>query len=157
MERELRERGLPVLSLENRRPLCEFDAVGFSLQYELTYTNVLTLLELGQIPLRSVDRHDERPVILAGGPVATQPEPMAPFIDAFLIGDAEEQVAGRAARDRRRPRRGNRARETLLERLARHRGPLRPRALLDHRRPAQRVRGRGHARGSTASPRIRGG
>jgi radical SAM family uncharacterized protein/radical SAM-linked protein len=92
MEHELRERGLPVLSLENRRPLCEFDAVGFSLQYELTYTNVLTLLELGQIPLRSVDRQEADPIILAGGPVATQPEPMAPFIDAFLIGDAEEQL-----------------------------------------------------------------
>jgi radical SAM family uncharacterized protein/radical SAM-linked protein len=92
MEAALRERGLPVLSLENRRPLCEFDAVGFSLQYELTYTNVLTLLELGQIPLRSSQRHDSDPVVLAGGPVATQPEPMAPFIDAFMIGDAEQQL-----------------------------------------------------------------
>jgi radical SAM family uncharacterized protein/radical SAM-linked protein len=92
MEAALRERGLPVLSLENRRPLSEFDAVGFSLQYELTYTNMLTLLDLGQIPLRSAGRHESDPVILAGGPVATQPEPVAPFIDAFLIGDAEEQL-----------------------------------------------------------------
>ena len=92
MEAALRERGLPVLSLENRRPLSEFDAVGFSLQYELTYTNMLTLLDLGQIPLRSAGRHESDPVILAGGPVATQPEPVAPFIDAFLIGDAEEQT-----------------------------------------------------------------
>lgn len=118
MEEALRERGLPVLSLENRRPLSEFDAVGFSLQYELTYTNVLTLLELGQIPLHSADRHESDPVILAGGPVATQPEPMAPFIDAFLIGDAEEQlpVVMRAIADARD---AGMSRQELLVTLAR--------------------------------------
>jgi radical SAM superfamily enzyme YgiQ (UPF0313 family) len=121
MEAALRERGLPVLSLENRRPLSEFDAVGFSLQYELNYTNMLTLLDLGQIPLRSIDRHESDPVILAGGPVATQPEPVAPFIDAFLIGDAEEQLPTvlRVIADSRReqiPRR------ELLIRLARIEG-----------------------------------
>jgi radical SAM family uncharacterized protein/radical SAM-linked protein len=118
MEEALRERGLPVLSLENRRPLCEFDAVGFSLQYELTYTNVLTLLDLGQIPLRSEDRHDSDPIVLAGGPVATQPEPMAPFIDAFLIGDAEEQlpVVLRTIADAREE---GVVRRELLERIAR--------------------------------------
>ncbi len=92
MEKELRERGLPVLSLETHRPLCAFDAVGFSLQYELTFTNALNLLELGGIPIHSADRGDADPIVLAGGPVATQPEPMAPFIDAFLIGDAEEAL-----------------------------------------------------------------
>jgi radical SAM family uncharacterized protein/radical SAM-linked protein len=93
MEHELRERGLPILSLENRRPLREFDVLGFSLQYEMTFTNVLNMLDLSSIPLRNADRGDEDPLIIAGGPVATQPEPMAPFIDCFLIGDAEEKLA----------------------------------------------------------------
>ncbi len=75
--------------------------VGFSLQYELTYTNVLTLLDLGGIPLRAADRGDEAPLIIAGGPTATHPEPLAPFIDAFFIGEAEEQLPGAGARGRR--------------------------------------------------------
>ncbi len=121
MEAALRERGLGILSLENWRPLADFDAVGFSLQYELNYTNVLTLLDLSQIPLRSVDRGDADPVILAGGPVATQPEPMAPFIDAFLIGDAEEQlpVVLHAIADAREAGVG---RDELMLRLARIEG-----------------------------------
>lgn len=92
MEAQLRERGLPLISLETRRPLSDFDLVGFSLQYELTFTNVLTMLDLGGIPIRSGDRLPEHPIVVAGGPVATQPEPMAPFVDAFLIGDAEERL-----------------------------------------------------------------
>ena len=92
MEAELRERGLPILTLENRRSLAEFDIVGFSLQYEMTFTNVLNMLELCGIPLRSRDRDERHPLIVAGGPVATQPEPMAPFIDIFLIGDGEEKL-----------------------------------------------------------------
>lgn len=92
MEKKLRERGLPLLSLETHRPLSEFDIVGFSLQYELTFTNILTMLDLGGIPLRAVDRALDHPLVVAGGPVATQPEPMAPFIDAFLIGDGEERL-----------------------------------------------------------------
>jgi len=92
MERELRDRGLPLLSLETASPLTDFDVVGFSLQYELTFTNVLTMLDLASIPFRSADRDERHPLVIAGGPVATQPEPMAPFIDAFLIGDAEEKL-----------------------------------------------------------------
>ncbi len=92
MERELRERNLPLLSLETASPLTDFDVVGFSLQYELTFTNVLTMLDLASIPFRSADRSERDPLVIAGGPVATQPEPMAPFIDAFLIGDAEEKL-----------------------------------------------------------------
>jgi radical SAM family uncharacterized protein/radical SAM-linked protein len=89
MQRELRETGLFLLSIETARPLVDFDVVGFSLQYELTYTNILTMLELGGIPLRSVHRSDDDPLVIAGGPVATHAEPIAPFIDAFLIGDGE--------------------------------------------------------------------
>lgn len=92
MEAELRERGLPVLTLENHRPLSEFDAVGFSLQYELTFTNMLNLMDLSGIPIRNADRSEADPLIVAGGPVATQPEPVAPFVDVFLIGDAEEKL-----------------------------------------------------------------
>jgi radical SAM family uncharacterized protein/radical SAM-linked protein len=92
MEKELRARGLPLLSLETATPLSEFDVVGFSLQYELTFTNILTMLDLGGIPLRSEERSLQHPLVIAGGPLATQPEPMAPFIDAFLVGDAEERL-----------------------------------------------------------------
>ena len=92
MEHELRKRDLPLVSLETARPLHAFDVVGFSLQYELTYTNVLCMLELGGIPLRSVERGEGDPLVIAGGPTATHPEPMAPFIDAFVIGDAEEKL-----------------------------------------------------------------
>lgn len=92
MEAELRARGLPLLSLESARPLHAFDVVGFSLQFELTYTNVLTMLDLGGIPLRSSLRAEGDPLVIAGGPTATHPEPLAPFIDAFVVGDAEEAL-----------------------------------------------------------------
>ena len=92
LEEKLRERGLPLVSLETRRPLSAFDIVGFSLQYELTFTNILTMLDLGGIPFRSEARAVSDPLVIAGGPVATQPEPLAPFIDLFLIGDAEERL-----------------------------------------------------------------
>ncbi|HEY2409818.1 MAG TPA: TIGR03960 family B12-binding radical SAM protein [Polyangiaceae bacterium] len=90
MQRALREHGKLLLSLESARPLCDFDVVGFSLQYELTYTNILCMLELSGIPLRSSSRGDADPLIVAGGPVATHMEPMAIFLDAVLIGDGEE-------------------------------------------------------------------
>jgi radical SAM family uncharacterized protein/radical SAM-linked protein len=90
MEAELRERGLPLVSLETQRPLCEFDVVGVSLQYELTFTNLLTLLDLGRIPLRAADRAEDAALVLVGGPTASHPEPIAPFIDAAFIGEAEE-------------------------------------------------------------------
>jgi radical SAM family uncharacterized protein/radical SAM-linked protein len=92
LEKELRARSLPLVSLESRRPLRDFDVVGFSLQFELTYTNVLNMLELGGVPLRSCDRADGDPLVVAGGPTATHPEPLAPFVDAFVIGDGEEKA-----------------------------------------------------------------
>src|SRR5688572_3745106 len=90
MERELRKRNLPLVTLESAEPLSAFDVVGISLQYEMTFTNVLTLLDLGGIPLRSADRTETDPLVIGGGPTATHPEPVAPFFDAFLIGEAEE-------------------------------------------------------------------
>src|SRR4051812_10613594 len=91
-EAELRARGLPLLTLESAAPLAEFDVVGFSLRYELTYTNGLYALDLSGVPLRSADRGDSGPLIIAGGPTATHPEPLAPFIDAFFSGEGEEAL-----------------------------------------------------------------
>lgn len=90
MEARLRERRIPLLSLESYTPLCDFDVVGFSLQYELTYTNVLTMLDLGQIPLRTAERTLDDPLIIAGGPTVYSSEPMADFIDVIVIGDGED-------------------------------------------------------------------
>ena len=92
MESLLRDIGLPLFSIENRLPLSLFDIVGFSLQYELTYTNVLSMLDLGGIPLKSEEREKGDPLVIAGGPCAMAPEPIAPFIDAFALGDGEEVV-----------------------------------------------------------------
>jgi radical SAM family uncharacterized protein/radical SAM-linked protein len=90
MESKLRECNVPLLSLESYTPLCEFDIVGFSLQYEMTYTNVLTMLDLGGIPLRTSDRTVDAPLIVAGGPTVYSSEPIADFIDVFVVGDGEE-------------------------------------------------------------------
>ncbi len=92
LERELRERKLPLVSLENHRPLADFDVVGFSLQFELCSTNILTMLELGGIALRAADRDESAPLVVAGGPSATHPEPVAPFFDVIVIGDGEESA-----------------------------------------------------------------
>ena len=92
MEQELRSHALPLCSLESARPLRDFDILGFSLQYELTYTNILQMLDLGKVPLRADERSDTDPLVVAGGPTATHAEPMAPFIDAFLVGDGEAKL-----------------------------------------------------------------
>lgn len=90
MMEALKERGLPLYGLESKRPLSAFDVVGFTLQFELTYTNVLHMLQMGGIPLRAAQRRPEDPVVIAGGPCAVNPEPLAPFMDAFFVGDGEE-------------------------------------------------------------------
>src|SRR6185437_8073180 len=90
MEAELRARGLPLVSLESQTPLTGFDVIGISLQYEMTFTNVLSLLDLGGLALRACDRAENAPLVLVGGPVASHPEPMAPFIDAAFIGEGED-------------------------------------------------------------------
>lgn len=90
MEAKLRERGIPLLSLESYTPLRDFDVVGFSLQYEMTYTNVLTMLDLGGIPIHTRARSLVDPLVIAGGPTVYSCEPVADFIDVFVIGDGEE-------------------------------------------------------------------
>ncbi|RMF60817.1 MAG: TIGR03960 family B12-binding radical SAM protein, partial [Calditrichaeota bacterium] len=90
MEAQLRRTGLPLVSLETQMPLSEFDVVGFSLQYELEYTNILMMLDLGRIPLYARERETHHPLVIAGGPCAFSPEPVAEFFDGILIGDGEE-------------------------------------------------------------------
>jgi radical SAM family uncharacterized protein/radical SAM-linked protein len=92
LEEYLRKEGLPLTSLEFNRPLKDFDMVGFTLQYELSYTNILNMLDLGGIPVRSEERNEDHPLVIAGGPCAVNPLPLAPFIDAFVIGDGEEAI-----------------------------------------------------------------
>ncbi len=88
----MKEKNIPLYSLENKIPLRNFDAVGISLQHELNYTNVLYLLDLAGIPLRSEERGEEFPLILGGGPCAFNPEPVSPFFDVFLLGEGEEAI-----------------------------------------------------------------
>jgi radical SAM family uncharacterized protein/radical SAM-linked protein len=90
MEGALRRHGLPLYTLETRRPLGTLDILGFSLQYEMTMSNVLMMLELSGIPLLASERTDGHPLVVAGGPVAMAPEPFADFFDLIAIGDGEE-------------------------------------------------------------------
>lgn len=113
MERELRVRRLSLCSLESQRPLHAFDIVGFSLQYELSYTNVLMMLDLGGIPLRREMRRETDPLIIAGGPCAFNPAPMSAFIDAFVIGEGEEAVTEIADAVMAVRRRGGKRREQI--------------------------------------------
>jgi radical SAM family uncharacterized protein len=92
MEAALRAADKPLLSLESKRPLKDFDVIGLSLDYELTYTNVLNILDLGQIPVLAKDRTEAHPIVIAGGSCCLNPEPMADFIDFFVIGDCEEAI-----------------------------------------------------------------
>jgi radical SAM family uncharacterized protein/radical SAM-linked protein len=115
LEAQLRKRGEPLRSLESWRALRDFDVVGFSLQFELTYTNVLAMLELGGVPLRSAERGEDDPLVIAGGPTATHAEPMAVFFDAFLIGDGEERTPELALRWMERKRAGVPRAERLRE------------------------------------------
>nr|MDD6336266.1 TIGR03960 family B12-binding radical SAM protein [bacterium] len=89
-EEQMRAHGLPLCTLETGTPLHAFDIVAFTLQYELSYTNILTMLDLGGIPLMREDRDDACPLVVAGGPCAVNPEPLADFIDLFMIGDGED-------------------------------------------------------------------
>ena len=86
----MRASGVPLFSWESRRALNHFDIVGFTLQYEMSFTNILEMLDLGRIPVLSKERAEEAPFVVAGGPCAFNPEPLAPFIDAFMIGDGED-------------------------------------------------------------------
>ncbi len=92
MEKILREKNVPIFSLESKTDLRDFDIIGFSLLYELNFTNILTMLDLSKIPFYAAERDDSFPLVIAGGPCAFNPEPLADFFDAFVIGDGEEAV-----------------------------------------------------------------
>lgn len=92
MESLMRKHKIPLFTLETYTPLKEFDMIGFSLQYELSYTNILNMLDLSEIPVMASERGETDPLIIAGGPSAIAPEPLADFIDIFLVGDGEESL-----------------------------------------------------------------
>lgn len=92
MEVRMRENGIPLFSLESREPVGSFDFIGFTLQYEMSYTNILNMLDLSGIPLLSRDRKEGQPFVCAGGPCAYNPEPLADFVDFFMLGEGEEII-----------------------------------------------------------------
>lgn len=137
MERELREGGMPLFSLESKRRARDFDILGFTLQYELSYTNLLNILDLSQIPLYAQDRDKTYPLIMAGGPNAFNPEPLSPFIDLFVIGEGEEVILEIFQVYRTWKREGG-GREDLLKELGERKGIYVPSlyAVEEDRRPS---------------------
>ena len=92
MQEKMREHNLPLTALESGDPLSAFDFIGFTLQYEMSYTNVLNMLSLAKLPLRTCDRGENDPIIVGGGPCAYNPEPIADFFDLFNIGEGEDML-----------------------------------------------------------------
>ena len=117
MEAAMRGAGLPLYSLETKHPLRSFDVLGFSLPYEQLYTNVLNLLDLSGLPLRAAERTAEHPLVIAGGHAMFNPEPMADFLDAIVIGEGEEVILDVIAACRASKENGE-SRLALLKRLA---------------------------------------
>lgn len=117
MEELLRREGRPLVTLETATSLADAQVVGFTLQYELSYTNILNMLDLAGIPLLAADRTDRDPLVIGGGPCAANPEPLADFFDAFVLGDGEEVVVELASAVRE-GRRAGLPREQMLDRLA---------------------------------------
>ncbi len=92
LEGKMREAGIPLFSVESFAPVADFDVLGFSLQAELNYSNIVNMLDLAGLPVWQRDRRENDPIVLGGGPCTANPEPIADFFDAFLIGDAEEAL-----------------------------------------------------------------
>ena len=125
----MQEEGVSLFSLESRHALKDFDVVGFTLQYEMSYSNILAMLKLGGIPLLREDRGQDDPIVVAGGPCAFNPEPLADFIDAFMVGDGEEQIIELNAVINEWKKSGE-PKDVLLRRMAQVRGVYVP-ALYD--------------------------
>ncbi|MCZ7578761.1 MAG: TIGR03960 family B12-binding radical SAM protein [Dehalococcoidia bacterium] len=117
MEAEMRSAGVPLWSLETRNPIRDFDVLGFTLQYEMTYTNVLNMLDLAGIPVWARERTDEHPLVICGGSGAFNPEPLSPFVDAFFLGEGEDAVIELADRVREWKRCGTVRQDRLRELL----------------------------------------
>ncbi|MGL4773060.1 MAG: TIGR03960 family B12-binding radical SAM protein, partial [Clostridium sp.] len=92
MEEQMRKNNIPLYTLETKTPLNEFDILGFTLQYEMSYTNILNMLDMAGIPIRAEERGDNHPIIMAGGPCAYNPEPLSGIVDFFEIGEGEEMM-----------------------------------------------------------------
>lgn len=92
MEEQLRENNIPLFALESRDPISEFDFVGFTMQYELSYTNVVNMLDLGNIPVFAKDRDESHPIVIIGGPCVCNPEPICDFVDIVSLGEGEEAL-----------------------------------------------------------------
>ncbi len=118
MESKMRSKGIPLFGLESASPLTGFDIIGFSLQYEMSYTSVLNMLDLARIPLLSADRDESHPLIVAGGPCAFNPEPLSDFIDFFVIGDGEEVIIEIVDCYKSHKNEGRPARKELLRKMA---------------------------------------
>ena len=121
MEAELSSAKAPLATLETATPLAECDLIGFTLQYELSYSNILNMLRLGGVPLLAAERDASHPLVIAGGPCAYNPEPLAPFFDAILLGDGEEAIVEIAEAALESKKLGE-DRPAQLERLAKIKG-----------------------------------
>jgi radical SAM family uncharacterized protein/radical SAM-linked protein len=119
---ELKKKGIPLASLESGKPLSEFDIIGFSLQHELCYTNILSMLDLGNVPLLAKERGSMYPLIIAGGPACFNPEPVAALFDVMVIGDGEETALSICQTVREWKLDGRNSRLELLKELAKIRG-----------------------------------
>ena len=128
MEALLRASGLPLMSLESRHPLNQFDIIGFSLLYELNYTNMLTILDLAGIPFFASQRTDTDPLIIAGGPCVSNPEPIADFFDALVVGDGEDVILEMADIRIKMQQGGRVDKKALLEKWSRLEGVYVPSA-----------------------------
>jgi radical SAM family uncharacterized protein/radical SAM-linked protein len=137
LEAELRATNTPLCSLETRTPLAGFDILGFSLLYELTYSNILNMLDLSKIPLYTRDRDDSHPLVIAGGPCTFNPEPLAEFFDALVIGDGEKVVIDLAKAWLQWKEAGG-SRQRLLERWSQLQGVYIPSFFEVHREPKGR-------------------
>ena len=127
LETIMRAEGIPLWSLESRRPLREFDVLGFSLSYEGTYTNILNMLDMAGLPVRAEERDDSHPLVICGGSGALNPDALADFIDLFVLGDGEETIVEIADFVREWKRQGRGSREEMLARLSRRWGIYVPR------------------------------
>ncbi|MBI2724241.1 MAG: TIGR03960 family B12-binding radical SAM protein [Chloroflexi bacterium] len=127
LEQHMRAEGIPLWSLETRHPLSEFDMLGFSLSYEGTYTNILNMLDLGGLPVRAAERTDAHPLVICGGSGALNPDALADFVDAFVLGDGEEIIVEIVDLLREWKRQGRGTRDDMLHRLSRIWGVYVPR------------------------------
>jgi len=118
MEEEMRTRGIPLFSLESGVPAGDFDIIGFTLQYEMSYTNILNMLDLGGIPLLAAERREQDPLVIGGGPCAFNPEPLTDFFDLFVIGEGEEVILELLAAVAKAKEGGRPDRRQLLHMLA---------------------------------------